>query len=233
MLRPIENVADLLAAVRSGSFSDLSPSDMEMWLPQLAASTSWSTWLSHHFLLLYHAETDVVALDENRFIVDCEDLHAQVTRFFVSKGCEPSPAAARRHLAMLVVHAQTPVTFGSVIGTDTMLYLPDTTQDPQYLDRFRHEISHFVWGSLFGEAPGVLNEGIAVATETLSQPGKSEIDLFNGMPPIDQIPPFSDLCRNEQFFSKGISNYRAVGTLVYFLAGKFGWPRLGQLFRIS
>lgn len=233
MTARIENVADLLATVSSGRLSDLSPSDMEVWLPRVAATTSWRTGLSRHFLLLYHAEPGVIPIDLDAFLANCEEIYGQVAHFFGNNGCNLSTVAAGRHLSMLVIHARSPLTFGSVTGTDTLLYLLDTIQDPDYLSRFRHEISHFVWGVHHGEAPGLLNEGVAVVSENMSQPGRSEEALFRDMPPLDQVPPLSELCHNDSFFAKGTANYKAAGTLVRFFAERLGWSRLGQLFQAS
>lgn len=232
MALAIGNVRDLVDAASSGRLAELFPT-IDRWLPQMMASSSWSVRLSQHFLLLYHLDgDDVAALDQEAFLVESEQVRKEIIDYFGALwSAQESKEAFKRHLTLLLLHVKSTITFGTPLKPDLLLYLLDTHQDPEYMVKFRHEFTHWLWGSMYGEAPGLFNEGLAVVVETMSQCGKTEADLFRGVRPLDEVPPLQDLCANERFFGQGTALYRSAGTFVYFLSSRWGWDRVAELFR--
>ena len=137
----------------------------------------------------------------------------------------------KNHLTLLILHVKSTITFGNMLRPHLLLYLLDTKQDPEYMVKFRHEMAHWLWGSMYGEAPAFLNEGVAVVAETLSAPNKTAADLFEALRSLDGVPPIEELFRNEAFWKTGTALYRVAGSFIYFITQGWGWERLAQLFR--
>ena len=229
----IQNARDLAEAASSGRLLATLFPTIDQWLPQLIASVAWSVRLSSHFVLLYHCDPSVATpLDQDAFLTECEQCRDQLLQYF---GVVPSTKAERdalkNHLTIMIFHVQSKRTFGNLLRPNMLLYLLDTEQDPDYRTKIRHEMTHWLWGALYGEAPSLLNEGVAVVAETLSAPGKTEADLFRGLRPLDDVPPLEQLAGNETFFGAGTGYYRIAGTFVYFLSQRGGWERVAELFR--
>ena len=136
-------------------------------------------------------------------------------------------------LTLLIIHVRSERTFGSV-GEDArlLIYLLDTEQDPEYLLRLRHETTHMVWRSLYGEAPPLFQEGLAEYVQQMSQAGADTESLLTGTPSLDTAPPLPDVAPTEAFWhARGL--YRVAGTFIWFLVETHGWGKLKALFQRS
>jgi len=229
----IQNARDLAEAASSGRLLATLFPTIDQWLPQLIASVAWSARLSAHFALLYHCDPSVVApLDQDAFLAECEQCREQILQYLhTAPSTKAERDALKSHLTVMIFHVQSKRTFGNSLRPNMLLYLLDTEQDPDYRTKIRHEMTHWLWGALYSEAPALLNEGVAVVAETLSAPDKTEADLFQNLRPIDDVPSLEQLAGNGAFFGAGTGYYRMAGTFVYFLSQRGGWERVAEVFR--
>ena len=119
-------------------------------------------------------------------------------------------------------------TFGT-FGNGSLFYLLDTEQDPGYLRKIRHEMTHWIWGKFYGEAPALLNEGLATYSDTLSQKGADIYDLYKNLAPIESVPSLAKILQSEEFWKAG-GHYRIGATLIHFLILTWGIKKLKTLF---
>ena len=229
----IQTVADLKAAVNSPGFMKVIKG-MNSWLPGLVSSLDWGTKMSRRFMMLYyidvHDEDD--AIFEN-FLNKSEDIYEQLEYFFrIKAGSKQDSLALKTRLICIIVKTRTERTFGSLTDPHHLFYFLDTKKDPRYMEKFRHEYAHWIWGRLYGEAPSFFNEGVAVYAEKMSYPGASLDNFLEAVVDIDKVPPLNEIAFNENFWKhRGV--YTAGGLFIYYLVGKYGWQPLKRLFLLS
>ncbi len=110
--------------------------------------------------------------------------------------------------------------------------------DPQVLDHVTHEMIHYVWSVNVGEAPSLLNEGIATYFEcvlsTDAAVGRARIKSSWQKYAAATAPGFlRRLCRNDSFWSTraaGNPMYSVGAELVAFLLDNYGMQNLRQIF---
>lgn len=109
--------------------------------------------------------------------------------------------------------------------------------DPMVLDRVLHEAVHFWWCDQVGEAPSLLNEGVAAYFErTLATPRERQNELIHSWRKYaDSARPgfLRRLCKNEAFWSEDAAGepvYEVGGQLVSFLLDHHGLQGVRQIF---
>lgn len=110
--------------------------------------------------------------------------------------------------------------------------------DPMVLDKVIHEAVHYWWSDQVGEAPSLLNEGVAAYFErnlaTRSQERLNELIHSWRRYAGGAEPGFlRRLCRNETFWSEDAAGkpvYEVGGQLVSFLLEHHGLPKVRQIF---
>ena len=110
--------------------------------------------------------------------------------------------------------------------------------DLMVLDRVLHEAVHFWWCDQVGEAPSLLNEGVAAYFErilaTLSVERRKELIHSWREYAASAKPGFlRQLCKNETFWTEDAAGepvYEVGGQLVSFLLDRHGLPSVQQIF---
>ena len=111
--------------------------------------------------------------------------------------------------------------------------------DPEVLQSVLHELVHYWWTDQVGEAPSLLNEGIAVYFERILSTDAAEAvheDLAHSWKEYAERaePGFlRRLCNNDTFWSEhaaGEPVYRIGGQVVSFLLDSHGLPILQRIF---
>lgn len=110
--------------------------------------------------------------------------------------------------------------------------------DPDVLRQVLHEVVHFWWADSFGEAPSLLNEGIAVYLERVLSTNvvqaRRELAHFWQEYAARAEPGFlRRLCNNDNFWSEraiGEPVYEVGGQLVSLLFDNHGLPSLQRIF---
>lgn len=104
------------------------------------------------------------------------------------------------------------------------------------MDHLIHEEIHLITKRRLGEAPAILNEGIAVYYECIVRndiPGLSKL-ASDWLKCSDKKSFLRELCSNEGFWDQrnaGIPVYSAGGFLVKYIVETFGPEKLSQIFR--
>ena len=211
----------------------------------LVSSLRWNTSISDRFLLHYyidsHDEDDVLFTS---LLEKCEQICGQLEQFLqIQPSSKQEKLLLQSRFILFVVKTRSNRTFGWVDGSHTMFYLLDPKQDPDYMLRFRHEITHLVWGNLYGEAPSLFNEGIAVYAEWMSEPGADVSELLSKCRvDIEQVPPLCEIAVTENFWVRntelaqktpGLPLYVPSGLWIHFLVKKWGWDKLKNLFLMT
>ena len=110
--------------------------------------------------------------------------------------------------------------------------------DPDVLRHVLHEVVHFWWADNFGEAPSLLNEGIAVYLERVLSTdvvqARTELAHFWQEYAARAEPGFlRRLCNNDTFWTEraaGEPVYEVGGQLVSFLFDNHGLTSLQRIF---
>ncbi len=229
----IRTLADLKSAVYSPLFRSVLM-DMNSWLPILVSSLHWETRMSQHFLLLYHidASGEDDALFET-FLDESESMYSQVKDFFrIEARTKQDSLMLKTRLICIVVKTNSRRTFGSLADPHHLFYFLDTNHDPKYMEKFRHEYAHWIWGRMYGEAPSLFNEGIAVYAERMSAPVSMIDNFLNVSLTIDAVAPLSEIAFNENFW-KHKNMYTVGGLFIHYLVEQYGWQPLKQFFLLS
>ena len=230
----IKDLDDLRKAVSSPSWFE-TVQDMDTWLPSFVSSISWQSRLLPHFLVHYH--NDFQDIDDNMpdtLLNEFEKIHKQLLQFFhIEPQSKQERIALQTRFTFFIIHTKTDRSFGSLTDPFVLFYFLDTQQDPNYMNRFRHEIAHMIWGRSYGEAPPLFQEGVAVYAEYMSNPDANHSDFLNPTSiDIEQIPRLSEIAITENFW-KHQSLYTISGIWIYFLIEKWGWDKLKALFLLS
>jgi hypothetical protein len=239
----IENLDDLKAMISSTLWAQAVQS--EGWVQRIASSLQWEVRLSRRFLLHcyidFHDEDDALFTS---FLQECEQICDQVEQFLqIEPRSKQEKLLMQSRFILFVVKTRSSRTFGSLPDPHTMFYLLDPRQDPNYMRRFRHEIAHWVWGHLYGEAPPLFQEGVATYADSMSEPGADASEFLRRHPlDVEQLPPLCDLALTENFWSynaesgrhaSGQPLYVVASLWIHFLVEKWGWDKLKHLFLIS
>ena len=110
--------------------------------------------------------------------------------------------------------------------------------DPQVLDHVTHEVIHHVWCEEVGEAPSLLNEGIATYFECVlsadAAVGRARLKSSWQKYAAATAPGFlRRICRNDSFWETreaGNPMYSVGAELVAFLLDNYGMQNLRQIF---
>jgi len=227
----IRSVADLKEAIHSARAREI-VQHPEQWLPELVSSVHWRTELSEHFVLHYQIDKS----DQNDalfepLLLELEKQYSELMNFFrIEAGSKQEQLALKTRLVCFIVKTDSERTFGTLPDPHLLFYLLDPEKDPDYLDKLRHELAHWVWGRLYGEAPPLFNEGVAVYAEKLSAPNITDLDfLANAKAGVDEVPPLKEVVHGDGFWKhKGM--YTLGSLWIDFLVKEFGWDQLKTFF---
>jgi hypothetical protein len=231
----IRTLGELKAALSSPTHVGAAP-DIDM--PALISSLNWSACLTPHFQVHCHddrhGDRSFGAPLADRF----ERIYGELATFLsLTPRSKQERLIVAGPLICFIIRTRSERTFGSMEAPGPLFYLMDPEQDPDFMLRFRHEIAHLMWGRLYGEAPALFNEGLAVLAENMSVPGASLEALLSLDPAVaGEVPPLEEVAFNESFwrFSKcGFPLYRVGGALTHYLVQRWGWERLRDLFLVS
>ena len=201
------------------------------WLPIVVQSLDWHLRITDHFIINYYQAPEVESILDNSFLNSMENIYDEL---FALLPLEPETdhdkSLINSRIVIFIAHTRSKRTYGTVIDPNTLFYLLDTVQDPEYLRRLRHEVAHILWIKQYGEAPALLNEGIAVYAEHMSVPGSN----FKSLLKHDQlimknIPPLAEIILSDEFDNRG-PYYGVGGLFVHYLIERWGWEPLCRLF---
>lgn len=233
----IETVDDLVTAVNAPSGFETIRA-MHSWLPDLIYSLPWKIRMSRRYLLHYHIDAhdkDDVLFDS--LVREAETIYDQLERFFhIEARSKQETVALQTRLVFFIIKARTELTFGSMIDPHTLFYLLDSHQDPEYMEKIRHELAHWAWGRVYGEAPSLFWEGLAVYAAKMSKPEADVSASLDRGVSLAEIPPLCEIAINESFWqykAQGMPMYTIGSLLVRFLVEKWGWDPLKHLFLCS
>ncbi|MFN8491932.1 MAG: hypothetical protein U0350_30305 [Caldilineaceae bacterium] len=230
----VKNLEDLKQAMAAPTWFDTLQAQAT-WLPDLVASLPWQTKLSEHILLHYYIdvqdETDACFAS---LVNEMEQIYGELHAFFqITAKTKQEQLLVQTRLIFFFIKTHTGRVFGSLTDPHLILYFWDTKHQPDYLQKIRHEMAHWVWSRLYGEAPALFQEGVAILAEERSSP-KAKVSFFVADCPrtIDEIPPLTDLAFNENFW-RHKTPYGVGGQLVDYLVQRWGWSPLKRLFLLS
>lgn len=213
-------------------------------LPTIVPRFSWEVRMSSHFLLHYHIEfsdADDALFDE--LLSECEKIYDEIVQFLEIKlRSKQEEILAQTRLIFFTVKTRCNGSYGGFRDNHTLFFLFDPKHDPRYMTRIRHEITHWVWGRLYGEAPPLFQEGIADYAEIMSATSANVAEfLETHSMDIEPVPPLCELALTENFWkhNEGLHQnrynlmYQVGGLWIQFLVEKWGWDKLRSLFLIS
>jgi hypothetical protein len=227
----ITNLVDLKAAIASPAWFEVLQAQ-ESWLPSVVASLSWETRMSAHVLLHYyidhHDETDEIL---EHLLGDLEQIYAQLIDFLqITPQNKQEQILLQARLNLFFIKTQTKRVFGSLTDPHLLLYFWDPKAYPDYPQKLRHELTHWLWSRLYGEGPALFQEGLADYAEYLSGP-QPNLDVFwaKRFGDIAELPPLTELALTANFWRYG-GSYGIGGQFVAFLVEQWGWWHLKKLF---
>ncbi len=230
----IGSVAELKEAIHSPGALEIVKSP-EAWLPELVAALQWNTDLSEHFVLHYHI--DVSDEHDHLFdslLADMETIYRELEEFFrIRPESKQERLALKTRLICFFVKTRSERTFGTLPDPHLLFYLMDSEEDPDYKVKLRHELAHWLWGRVYGEAPPLFNEGMAVYAEKMSAPDSVEWEFFAGSSfDIPELPPLKEIMAGDEIWKlKGM--YTLSGLWIHFLIEEWGWEKLKEFFLSS
>ena len=129
--------------------------------------------------------------------------------------------------------------YGTVNAAGLHLVTHDMAwDDPIVIDRVIHEVVHFWWAEQVGEAPSLLNEGIAAYFERIlandAVQRRGEVKRF-WQEYADRARPgfLRRLCKNDVFWTEDAAGepvYEVGGALASFLLSNHGLPSVRRIF---
>ena len=129
--------------------------------------------------------------------------------------------------------------YGTVNAAGLHLVTHDMAwDDPIVIDRVIHEVVHFWWAEQVGEAPSLLNEGIATYFERIlandAVQRRGELKRF-WQEYADRAEPgfLRRLCKNDAFWTEDAAGepvYEVGGQLASFLLSSHGLPTVRRIF---
>lgn len=222
-------LAELITTAKAGNGRTA-----DVWLPELISSAPWQIKLTPHFQFYYYCDTQEDEAFSDTLYTNMERIYSEVADFLPCEQQSSQVAFSNQpRLECFILHTSSTRTFGTTMDKGQIFYLLDPVQDPEYLQRLRHEIMHMLWGIRHGEAPPLFNEGIANFVEHLSAPN-ADIDVFLQNAPfvLANTPPLAEIADTQVYWEHG-SFYTAGGLLVWYLVDRWGWENLERLFAIS
>lgn len=229
----INSIEDLKIVIDTTSFQNVMAS-FESWFPEIVSGTQWNTMVSQHHIIHYyiaHHDEDDILFDS--LLIKSEEIYTELIHFFeIEASSKQSLLAQQTRLLSFIAKVDSEITFGFLNDPHTFFFYLDTEQTPEYLEKFRHEYAHWVWGRSYGEAPSFLWEGLATYGEKMSNPKSNISNLVGRGYDMGTIPPLKDCIKNEVFWKqKGM--YTAGSLFIHYLVESWGWDKLKQLFLIS
>lgn len=204
------------------------------WFPELTRSLRWQVLLSQHLVLHYYHDAVHSQAFAGELLDVMERLYTQVTEFLIHPPrSKQERISVQGRCSCFIVHTDSARTFGTLEDSNTLFYLMDPERYPEYPSRLRHEIAHLVWGRLYGEAPPLFTEGLAVYAEHMSAPDADLGSLLahDTMLP-DDIPPLVEIVDDAGFWKYG-PFYGVGGVFVHYLVESYGWDALRRFFLAS
>jgi hypothetical protein len=228
---PVTSLSELKAALLQPNWAETVQAQ-EAWLPHLVAALPWQTRLTQHFVLHFYLDGDFAA-DQlfGDFLAQSERIYEELIDFFaLTPQTKLERLIEAGRLIYFIVVTTSRRTFGSLTDPHLLFYLLDPQSDPAYMQRMRHELTHWVWSRRFGEAARLFQEGVAVYAELLSAPGADKAHFLSQTAfQIEEAPPLSELVLNDNFWQYDDA-YRVAGRWVAYLVEQFGWSPLKALF---
>lgn len=129
--------------------------------------------------------------------------------------------------------------YGTVDGAGTHLVVQNLQWDsPIVLDKLLHEDTHAVWASEAGEAPSLLNEGIAAWIERLQTYEDRDrlVELDTAWDNAIRTNPgrLCKLTNNDEFWNAmkdGLDTYALGGYITRHIVKEHGWATLRAIFQ--
>ena len=229
----IASIQELKKEIGSSSFQELM-FDMESWFPVIVSNTSWNTQISDHFLINYYIEKHDE--DDRMFdslLLESERIYGELNYFFeMEANSKQDILAQNTRLLSFIIKIESDITFGFLNDPHIFFFYLDTKNTPDYMEKFRHEYAHWVWGRSFGEAQSFLYEGVATYAERMSDPQSDISNLLSQHIDLDHIPPLAECLKNEVFWQqKGM--YTAGSLFIHYLVETWGWEELKALFLLT
>ena len=165
----IETIDDFKAAIDSTSFQVVMP-EFNSWFPRIVSSTNWQNRISPNYMFNYYID----AHDEDDKLFDSlaeqsQVIYSELNKFFeMEANTKREILAQQTRLLCFIIKTRTNTTFGFMVDPHTFFFYLDTKQTPDYMEKFRHEYAHWIWGRLYGEAPSLFWEGLATYAEKMS-----------------------------------------------------------------
>ena len=233
LIEKIETLDDLKLSIDSSSFQVVMQG-MESWFPKIVSATNWQNRISKNYMFHYYnheGDDDDILL--NSLLEQSEPIYNQLIDFFkIEANTKQEMLAQQTRLLCFIIKVRTNTTFGFMVNPHTLFFYLDTAQTPEYMDKFRHEYAHWVWGRTYGEAPSLFWEGLATYAEKLSNPNSKISNFLVNDLELKNIPPLQKLAINDIFWQqKGM--YTVGSLFVHYLVEQWGWEKLKKLFLIS
>lgn len=215
----------------------LSPREGDWNRDECIAAIQWEIRMSPHFLVHSYCDVPAEAVVDQTFIDALEQMHAEVAAFLsLSEHTQNERISLWTTFTLFILQTDSARQFGEIIRPNMLFYLlnpaVDRLDSKFNMTRFRHELTHLLWGQVYGEAPPLFMEGLAEyagylgAADELTVPVKAK---------LAEVPPLTDIVVADDYWKyEGWSDrYRASGVWVQYLVKRWGWEKLKALFLLT
>lgn len=186
-----------------------------------------------------------------RHFLEMVDQYHELVRTVLDIEPDPTKDSEMQAKVMVWLYSSEPLETADLVGKPKMFYGAVNSagvhlvtrglawDDPEVLQSVLHELVHHWWSVRVGEAPSLLNEGIAVYFERILSTDVAEAvheDLaqsWQGYAERAEPGFLRRLCNNDTFWREneaGEPVYRIGGQVVSFLLGSHGLPILQRIF---
>ena len=214
----------------------LSPREFDWNAEECIAAIQWEIRTSPHFLLHSYCDLPAEEVVDQTFINALEQMHVELAAFLsLSAQNKHERISLETTFTFFIVQINASRQFGSIGSPNVLFYVMNPTVDGLHSDfhmlRFRHELTHLLWGQAYGEAPPLFMEGLAEyagyrgAADELTIPVKAK---------LAEVPPLTDIALTDDYWKHGGGSlYRASGAWVKYLVERWGWEKLKTLFLLT
>ncbi len=193
--------------------------------------------MSPHFLLHSYCDLPAEAVVDQTFIDALEQMHGELAAFLsLSAHTRLERISLKTTFTFFILQTNASRQFGEIHSPNVLFYLLNPTinrVDSQFqLGRFRHELTHLLWGMAYGEAPPLFREGLA---EYAGYQGAADELTVPLTARLTEIPPLTDIVLADNYWKHGgwSDRYRASGAWVQYLVERWGWEKLKTLFLLT
>ncbi|MCE5324751.1 hypothetical protein LLG46_15760 [bacterium] len=192
--------------------------------------------MSPHFLLHSYCDLPVEAVVDQTFIDALEQMHVELTAFLsLSTHTKHERISLKTTFTCFIVQINASRQFGSICSPNVLFYVMNPIVAPLHSEfhmlRFRHELTHLLWGQAYGEAPPLFMEGLAEYAGYLGAADELKLPV---MATLTEVPPLADIAIADDYWKHGgVALYRASGAWVQYLVERWGWEKLKQLFLLT